>query len=82
MKGSVAFINPSIGFFAVMVENNDYTVIETSDIGEFEIGDIVSGNLNSHGDEKIKNITKDQIISVYIQSVHSTASNARGLVYR
>lgn len=82
MKGTVSFINPRNGFFAVQVEDNDFTVIELTDTCEVEAGDVVSGDLDSHGGTSLKNVTKNEVMSVYIQGIHCAVATARAMVYR
>lgn len=81
MKGTVTLINPKRGFFVVEVDPGDYTVIEI--LGEYnlEVGDIISGSLDSHGGEDLKNETQGETMSVFIQGVHCSASTARAMAF-
>lgn len=82
MQGTVSFSNKAVGLFAVLIAYNDYCVIEMPETGDVGIGDVISGNFDSLGDKTLKNLTKNEIMSVYIQSIHATSYNARGVVYR
>ena len=81
MKATVVFSNASKGFFAVITEDHDYTVIEITDSCDVDVGDVISGKLDSEGDNILKNLTKNESMSTYIQAVHSSERNARALVY-
>jgi len=82
MQGTVTYINKAVGLFAVLIANNNYSVIEIPETGDIAIGDLISGNLDSLGEKTLKNLAKNEVMSVYIQSIHSTSTNARGVVYR
>ena len=82
MQGTISFINPRSGFFAVLVADNDFTVIELTDTCEIEVGDALIGDLHSHGGTTLKNITQNESMSVYIQGIHCAAATARAMVYR
>jgi hypothetical protein len=82
MKGTVALINPRNGFFVVQVEPGDFTVVEMLGGCSIEVGDVVSGNLRSLGGEDLRNETQRETMSVFIQDIHSSASNARAMAFR
>ena len=84
MDGTVVLVNQRKGFFAVEVGagSGDFTVVELLDSCEVAVGDIVSGDLHSHGGEELMNKTQRQSMSVYIQGIHCAASTARAMVLR
>jgi len=82
MQGTITLVNPRTGCFAVEVEAGDYTVIELTDTCEIEVGDIVSGNLHSPGGESLRNVTRNESMSVYVQGTHCAAETARAMVSR
>lgn len=81
MKGIVKMINPKRGMIAVEVDTNDLTVVEILEITcAVEIGDVISGNLDSHGGEKLVNLSKNEKMDVFIQGSGCTPQNARNLM--
>ncbi len=47
---------------------------------DVEIGDEISGHLDSNGSETFKNITKEEDIEVYVEAIQATEQNARQLI--
>jgi hypothetical protein len=47
---------------------------------EVAVGDVVSGDLRSHGGEKFRNETQGTDVDVYVQAFDATPLNARTLV--
>ncbi|WP_457571530.1 hypothetical protein [Desulfovulcanus sp.] len=75
MKGIVRAINPRKGMVAVETSLG-YSILEL--LGDdVEIGDIISGNLDSLGSETVRNETQMENIEVFIQDCHCTAQHAR-----
>lgn len=79
MKASVIAINTKKGFVAVSTENG-ITVFELLGGYEVEIGDVISGNLDSLGGETFINETQSEEMDVYVQGIRCTESNARQLM--
>lgn len=80
MKGIIKLINPSRGWAAVKIDSG-YTVFEILE-GPFaiELGDEISGDLESHGGETLKNITKSEAMNVYIQGIMCSREHAISLM--
>lgn len=45
-----------------------------------EIGDVISGNLDSHEGETLINLSKNEKMDVYIQGINCTSLNAQKLM--
>jgi hypothetical protein len=82
MIGTVVLVNPKNGFFVVEVEAGDCTVVEMLGGYDILVGDVVSGNLHSHGGEDLHNQTQQETMSVYIQGIHCSSSTARAMALR
>lgn len=81
MKGVVKMTNPKRGLIAVEIDTNDLTVMEILEVTcNVEIGDIISGNLDSHAGETVTNLTKNEKISVFIEGINCTPQNAHNLM--
>ena len=79
MNGQITFINQRRGMAAVLTSNGGFTVIELLGGYDVQIGDVVSGDLESHGGETIYNNTQMESMDVYIQGIHCTKQNAINL---
>jgi hypothetical protein len=80
MKGIVKMINSLRGMIAVEVDGNDFTVIEILEMScAVEIGDVISGNLDSHAGETLMNLSKNEKMDVFIQGVNCTLKNAQDM---
>lgn len=82
MNGTIIAINRRNGFHAVRIEDGDVTVFELLDSVELELGDSVSGALDSSGLEELFNITQRQAFSVSVEAVHCSDSIAAHLLKR
>jgi len=81
MKGIVKMINPRRGLIAVEVDSNDFTVMEILEVScSVEIGDIISGNLDTHAGETVVNLTKNEKMEVFIEGVNCSTQNAQNLI--
>lgn len=79
MRATVQMINARTGMVGAQTNDGDYTVFEL--LGdEVEIGDVVEGDLHALGGETFLNVTQRQRIDVFVQEVHCTRQNARGLL--
>ncbi len=79
MKGKVALINPQRGLAALITENDEYTTFEPLGY-DVEIGDIISGDLESVGGETWQNITKGEEIEVMVEDIYGSKSIAVQLI--
>lgn len=80
MKGVVSLINRRNDRIAAFIEDEGFTVFELLGGYSIEIGDIVSGNLDSHGGETFRNLTQLEDMDVYVQAIHCSKSVALRLV--
>lgn len=79
MSGIVKMLNSKRGMAAIET-NSGYTVFEILGDYDVEIGDEISGDLDSHGGETFKNISKEEHIEVYVEAIQATEQNARQLI--
>ncbi|MBA7577804.1 hypothetical protein ES708_19659 [subsurface metagenome] len=79
MIGKVRAINQQKGFIAVETDGNEFSVIEL--LGEYgvEIGDVISGDIESLGGETVINKTQSEEMDVFIQDCHCDAQRVRQL---
>ena len=82
MKGIVKFLNEKNGFFAVELDNGEFSVCEISGECNLELGDKVSGELEKHGDAVLKNISRSESFSVVIEDFHCDRNRAIELLRR
>lgn len=76
----IEMINYKKGMIAVRTESDEYSVLELLGGYSPEIGDIIVGNLEGLGGEDVKNITQDEIWSVYIQDIHGSSIIAKKMI--
>lgn len=67
MQGTIKFINHKRGLVAVQTENGDFTVFELLGGYTVELGDVISGDLETHAGETLKNLTQDEEMDVFIE---------------
>jgi phenylpyruvate tautomerase PptA (4-oxalocrotonate tautomerase family) len=79
MQGIVRAVNRKTGIVVLEVTSRDYIVIEVPHC-DFEFGDLITGEFDSVGSKIIRNDTKEELIHVYIQEVHTTPERAKQLV--
>ena len=79
MQGSVIAVNPRKGFFAVLMDNG-ITVIELLGGYDVERDDVISGPLETHGSNTVRNVTQGKDMRVFIQGVWCTPQNAKQLM--
>ena len=73
MRGTITAINRARGMYAVALDDGSFTVFELLDSHELEIGDIVSGNLQSMGGETLINETQSrEVFEVSVQNCGCT----------
>lgn len=80
MKGSVTMINPQKQFLAVKLDSGEYSVVEVLEAELPELGDILSGSLESLGGETLLNVTKGEQIEVFLQDIHTDKRRAMQLL--
>lgn len=80
MKGTVTMINPRKQFMAVKMPSNEYSIIEVLEMEMPELGDVISGELESLGEETLFNVTKGESIEVYIQDIYANKKIAMKLL--
>ena len=75
MRGKVALLNPKRGMAALITENGEYTTFEPLGY-DVELGDIVTGDLESVGGETWFNETKDEKIEVMVENIYGNKQTA------
>jgi len=79
MKGKVTLINPNRGMAALVTENDEYTSFEP--LGhDIELGDIISGDLESVGGETWYNETQMEKIDVAVEDIYGTKQVALSII--
>jgi uncharacterized protein YbjQ (UPF0145 family) len=78
MKGTVCGWSSNRAFFALRTDYG-YTVLEVH-YGELEMGDVVSGDLDSHGSARFHNETQGGRIDGYVQAIQATREAAINLL--
>ncbi|MGG3278811.1 hypothetical protein [Paenibacillus solani] len=73
-------INPHKQFLAVKTPSDEYSVIEVLEMETPELGDVLSGELESLGGETLINLTKEESIDVFIQEIYATKEQALRLL--
>ena len=63
-----------------VLTNHGYTVFDITEGSDVDIGDIISGPLNEHGSRVVANITKKQMLFVYIEAIQETRHTAESLL--
>lgn len=80
MKGIVKSMNPHRGFAAVELDTG-YSVLEIFEVStSLELGDVISGPLESLGGETVKNVSKNETYDVFIQDCHCSKEIAMQLM--
>jgi len=80
MTGFVKIINHDRGIIAVEVDTDDFTVFEYNRPYAVEIGNVISGNLDSKGSIALTNLSNYNKMNVIIQGVNCTLQNAQHLM--
>jgi hypothetical protein len=75
IKGIVRFLNLQNGLVAVET-NEGFTVFEIRQRCALDIGDEVTGPLDSLGEEILHNITKEESFDVSIENIHCNRTDA------
>lgn len=69
MQGTVVHHEYRIGYIVIRDNMNEYTVAELINGDVAQKGDIVEGNLRVHGDAVLYNLTKGELLQVYIKAL-------------
>jgi len=79
MQGKVVLINLKREMAALITENNEYTSFEI--LGSvINIGDIVTGDLESLGGETWFNETQRDEIEVFVEDIHGSKESALRMI--
>lgn len=76
VKGIVTMIDHRKQFLAVKLDSDEYSIVEVLEVESPELGDVLSGNLESLGGETLLNLTKGEEIEVFIQDIHADKTRA------
>ncbi len=79
MRAKVIAINHKKNVIAVATANG-ITVFELLGGYEVELDDVISGRLESLGNEIFRNETRQENLDVYVQGIHCSPQNARQLM--
>ena len=79
MKGKVALLNIKRGMAALITESEDFTTFELHG-NEVEIGDIISGDLESLGGATWYNETKMENIDVFVEDILGSKATALKII--
>lgn len=75
MKGNVRFLNLQNGLVAVETSEG-FTVLELLECCAIDLGDEITGPLDSSGTETLYNISKEEHFEVSIENIHCTRVEA------
>jgi hypothetical protein len=75
MKGSVVGINQRKGMILVDTGDGEYSLIELLGESDLEIGDLLEGNLQSLGGERVRILPNGREMHTFIQDIHMTKSH-------
>ena len=78
MQGIVKGLSANRQRVAALTDNG-YTVFDIIS-GEVEQEDMLSGDLASHGNVDLTNLTSGRTISVCVEAIHATLASARTLL--
>ena len=74
--GLIHYRNISKGMFVTKLDDHSFTVFESFNVNEFNVGDMVSGQLDKCGFFNVLNASTQKSQLVLIQSVGCTESEA------
>ena len=78
MKGIVQGVNRQT-MRVVVLTDSGYTVFDFNECN-FDIGDVVYGDLDSHGDVSLKKESTGEVCSVYVEAIQATKESAQSLL--
>ncbi|NEZ02049.1 hypothetical protein [Heyndrickxia shackletonii] len=76
MKSKVFMINHQKGWIALLTENGTFSIAEVLEMELPNIGDIISGDIDSLGRETFLNETQNEEIDVFVQDILSGKKEA------
>jgi hypothetical protein len=76
MKSKVFMINHQRGWIALLTENNTFSIVEVLEMNLPNIGDIVSGNIESLGEETFFNESSSEELNVFVQDIYAGQKEA------
>jgi len=79
MKGIVRFLNLRNGLVAVET-NQGFSVFEIRQRCAIDIGDVITGHLDSSGVETLHNTTRGESFDVSIENIHCSRPEATELL--
>jgi hypothetical protein len=79
MKGTVQFVNPQSGTFAVATDDG-FTVVEVLDRIEVEVDDEVVGKLDEDGGVTLRHVPSGANFDAFVQAVGASEASARALL--
>ena len=79
MKGNVRFLNLQNGLVAVETSEG-FTVFEVRECCAIDLGDEISGPLDSSGENTLYNGSKDERFDVFIENIHCSRSEVTKLL--
>lgn len=80
MEGVVRLVNQETDLFA-METDDGFTVLETADIDDVEIGDEIVGDLDTTTCEVVLSKVKVQYINVHVRRIVATLTAAEALLF-
>lgn len=76
MIGKIVAANARRGMYAIELETGEHTVFELLDSCTPELGDVISGALESLGGETFSNLTQRHAFEVFVQDIHASRAGA------
>ena len=80
MEGVVRLVNQETDLFAVETDDG-FTVLETADIDDVEIGDEIVGDLGTTTCEVVLSKVKVQYMNVHVRRIVATLTAAEALLF-
>ncbi|WP_312685759.1 hypothetical protein [Kosakonia sp.] len=82
MKGTVVHHEHRIGFIVIRDEKGEFAIAELLGKYDVEMGDVLSGNLQSSGGETLFNQTQDESMEVFIKGYGLSEQDAISMLLR
>ena len=80
MEGVVKFVSEEMNVFAIETDNG-FTIFELVETDHIELGDVVSGSLESAACNSLFNHSRGAKLEVYVRDIVPTLEAAEALVY-
>lgn len=80
MRGIVRLTSKANGFIAIITDDSEYTVAEILGGYDIDVGDEISGDLETLGGTTFLNLTKSEEMDVYVQDIHASKKRALDLL--